>query len=225
MPFNRFRKNHETEANASDGDPSNEHEDAGDGMTATGAALTKRRIAPRTPQFGSGLCGYLAAVGCYLVIVAIVDAVVTKIGSGAARNVGDALGMARLNQPATVHWNGAIALLVLAFIACLVGGYVCGTMARAHGALEGISVWLWAASAAVVVSLIVELSSTKYDSLYQIDLFPRIHVGSLHGTAAAIISAIVIAAAGLLGAILGGVIGAASHRRVRVLDDEFRSRR
>ncbi|MFC6707082.1 hypothetical protein [Flexivirga alba] len=139
--------------------------------TATGTALTKRRIAPRTPQFGSGLCGYLAAVGCYLVIVAIVEAIVTKIGSDAARKVGDALGVARLNQPATVHWSGAIALLVLAFIACLVGGYVCGTMARAHGFVEGLSVWLWAALAAVVVSLIVEFSSTKYGPLYQIDLF------------------------------------------------------
>lgn len=176
----------------------------------------KRRIAPRAPQFGSGLSGYLAAVGSYLVIVPIVHAVVARVGTG--RHIALALDTARVNQPTGVSWSGAIALLVLAFVACLIGGYVCGTMARRSGLLEGLAVWLWAAVAAVVASLIVEFSSARYAVLYQFDLFPRIQVGSLSGTNGAIITAIILAAGGLLGALLGGGIGAAAHRQVRVLE-------
>lgn len=181
---------------------------------STEGGIEKRRIAPRPTQFGSGLSGYLAALGSYVVIVAVVHAVVTATGTG--HKIANALDGARGTQPAVVNWSGAIALLVLAFVACLIGGYVCGTMARTHGLRNGLSVWLWAAVAAVVASLIVELSSTKYAELYQFDIFPRLHVGSWNGTSAAIITAIVIALAGLIGALVGAAIGVAAHRRVRV---------
>ncbi|WP_460600253.1 hypothetical protein [Flexivirga lutea] len=200
--------------------------DAGDAEAvrpvASDVVVEKRRIAPRAPQFGSGLCGFLAAVGSYVVIASVVHAVVARAGSG--HTIAKALDGARAGQPASVTWSGAIALLILAFLVCLIGGYVCGTMARKHGALEGLSVWFWAAIAAVVASLIVEASSTKYAVLYQFDLFPRIHVGSWHGSSAAIITAIVLAAAGLIGAVVGAVIGAAAHRRVRVEATASRSR-
>lgn len=193
-------------------------------LPAAGPGVEKRRIAPGGPHFGGGLCGFLAAVGSYVVITAVVRAVVLRVNKG--HNIANALAGARSTQPTTVAWSGAISLLVLAFIACLIGGYVCGTMARKHGLSEGLSVWLWAAVAAVVASLIVELSSTKYAALYQFDIFPRIRVGSWHSNSAVIITAIVIAAAGLIGAVLGGLIGAAAHRRVRVLETDaaFRSR-
>ncbi|HWC21206.1 MAG TPA: hypothetical protein VG502_02790 [Flexivirga sp.] len=181
---------------------------------AAGPGVEKLRIAPRAPQFGSGLCGYLAAGGSYLVIMAVVHAVVARADTG--HRIANALDGARATQPATVTWSGAIALLILAFVALLIGGYVCGTMARKHGLLEGLSVWLWAAVAAVVASLIIELSSAKYASLYQFDLFPRIRVGSWDSNSAAIITAIILAAGGLIGAVLGGAVGAAAHRRVRV---------
>lgn len=190
----------------------------------TDGGIEKRRIAPRATQFGSGLCGYLAALGSYVLIAAVVHAVVTATGTG--HKIANALDGARGTQPTAVNWSGAIALLVLAFVACLIGGYVCGTMARTHGLRNGLSVWLWAAVAAVVASLIVELSSTKYAALYQFDIFPRIHVGSWHGSSGAIITAIIIALAGLIGALVGASIGVAAHRRVRVLETDaaFRSR-
>lgn len=183
---------------------------------ATVVGTEKRRIAPRAPQVGSGLCGFLAAVGSYIVIAAIVHAVVARIDTG--HNIANALDGARANQPAAVSWSGAIALLVLAFLVCVIGGYVCGTMARRSGVLEGLSVWLWAAVAAVVASLIVEASSVTYAVLYQFDLFPRIAVGSLDGRNGAIISAIILAAGGLIGALVGGAIGASAHRRVHVVE-------
>src|SRR5579875_517383 len=182
----------------------------------------KRRIAPRAPQIGSGLCGFLAAVGGYVVIAALVHAVVAKAGTG--HRIATALDGARLTQPAGVSWSGAIALLVLAFVVCLIGGYVCGTMARRSGMIAGLAVWLWAAVAAVVASLIVEFASSKYAVLYQFDLFPRIHVGSFTGMTGAVISAIILAAAGLIGALLGGTTGAVAHRRVHVVETDSRSR-
>lgn len=183
---------------------------------ATEVGTEKRRIAPRAPQLGSALSGFLAAVGSYVVIAAVVHAVVEKADTG--HGIAAALDGARAHQPGAVSWSGAIALLVLAFVVCLIGGYVCGTMARRSGVLEGFAVWLWAAVAAVVASLIVELSSTTYAVLYQFDLFPRIEVGSFDGRNGAIITAIILAAAGLIGALIGGSIGAAAHRRVHVVE-------
>ena len=188
----------------------------------TDVVTEKRRIAPRAPQIGSGLCGFLAAVGSYVVIAAIFHAVVAKAGTG--NRIANALGSARLSQPTGVNWDGAIALLVLAFVVCLIGGYVCGTMARRSGMIAGLAVWLWAAVAAAVASLSVEVAGSKFAVLYQFDLFPRIHVGSFTGMAGAIISAIILAAAGLIGALLGGTVGAVAHRRVHVVETDSRSR-
>lgn len=231
MRFSPLHKKNDdvaTEGGRPAGDPRDEELREGGtryrGRPAAGPGIEKRRIAPGGPQIGSGLCGFLAALGSYVVITAVVHAVVIRANTG--HNIANALDGARSTQPTTVAWSGAISLLVLAFVACLIGGYACGTMARKHGLVEGVSVWLWAAVAAVVASLIVELSSTKYAALYQFDIFPRIRVGSWHSNSAVIVTAIVIAAAGLFGAVLGALVGAAAHRRVRVLETDavFRSR-
>ena len=190
---------------------------AGHGTAPVTETAATRRIAGGG-AVGSGLCGYAAALGFYVIVATIVGAVVTKIGTTSAMNIGGALNVARVTQVKPVTWADAIALIVLAFLAFAVGGYVAGTMARVAGLAHGIAVWFWGAVAAVVASLIVELASSRYAGLYQLDLFPRIHVGSGTGMTAAIISAIIFAAAGLLGALIGGGIGAAAHRRVRVTD-------
>ncbi len=193
-----------------------------------GAELTdvavKRRIVGGGIQVGSGMAGFAAALGTYVVVASVVAAVVTRIGTTSAIHIGDALVTARIQQVQVVSWGGAIALLVLAFLAFVVGGYVAGTMARTTGLLEGVNVWFWGAVAAVVASLIVVFSSSDYAVLYQFDLFPRIHLDAMTGTSTAVVSAIIFAAGGLLGAIIGGVAGAASHRRVVVAEPTTRPR-
>jgi len=44
----------------------------------------------------------------------------------------------------TVGWIGAIALLVVLFVAYFSGGYVAGRMARFNGLKQGLAVWVWA---------------------------------------------------------------------------------
>lgn len=165
-------------------------------------------------RVGSALFGWLNAVGTFIVVNTIVDGIVARAGGTMPGNVRAALDATRGQGITAVAWSGAIALLILAFVSYVAGGYVAGRMARFNGIRQGLVVWLWGAVTAAVVSLIVEASSAKYSALYRVDLFPRLQVGSMHGTGAEIITAVVLAAAGLLGALLGGLAGMAYHRRV-----------
>lgn len=176
--------------------------------------LERQRVAYGGTRLGAGLFGWLAAVGTFVVIAAIVDAVTLATGGTMASNIRTAFDASRTTSVAPVAWSGAIALLILVFVSFLAGGYVAGRMARFNGIRQGLVVWVWGAVAAVVASLIVESTSTTYAVLYRFDLFPRLHVGSINGTGGEIVTAIVLAAAGLVGALIGGLAGMAYHRRV-----------
>ena len=58
------------------------------------------------------------------------------------------------DDASTIGLVGAIALVVLLFVAYFAGGYVAGRMARFSGAKQGLGVWLWALVVAVVVAIV-----------------------------------------------------------------------
>lgn len=109
---------------------------------------------------------------------------------------------------------GIIALLAVLFVSYYCGGYVAGRMARFDGAKQGLAVWLWSLLIAIVVAVVGAVAGDRYDVLSRLNGFPRLPVNEGDLTAAGIVTAVVLAAVALIGAILGGLAGMRYHRRV-----------
>ena len=121
---------------------------------------------------------------------------------------------ATASDAGTIGIAGGIAMLVVLVIAYFAGGYVAGRMARFSGLKQGVAVWLWAIIIAVVVAVLSLIAGAQFNLLANLDGFPRIPIDEGTLTTGGIIAAIVLVAAALLGAILGGLAGMRFHRRV-----------
>jgi hypothetical protein len=172
-------------------------------------------------KIGSAFFGWLTAVGTAVLLTAVIAAAGAALGLGVLEDPEAAVDEATQNAE-TIGWIGAIALLIILFVAYWCGGYVAGRMARFNGVRQGIAVWLWAVVIAIVVALISFVAGAQFDILLDLNSFPRIPVSEGDLTVAGIITAIVVALASLGGAILGGISGTNYHRRVDragVVDD------
>jgi hypothetical protein len=160
-------------------------------------------------KFGAAFFGWLAATGMAVLLTTIV--------AGAGTALGYTTGVNTTNPTAGevrgIGIAGGIALLAIIFVAYFCGGYVAGRMARFNGLRQGIAVWLWAVIAAIVVAVLVALAGSRYNVLANLNL-PRIPINEGTLTTAGVVTAVLIAAAGLVGAILGGLAGMRFHRRV-----------
>jgi hypothetical protein len=164
-------------------------------------------------KIGSAFFGWLTAMGTAVLLTALLAATGAAIGLGAFEDPEAAADEAAQN-PETVGWVGAIALLVIVFVAYWCGGYVAGRMARFNGVRQGIAVWVWAIVIAIIIALLGLVAGTQFDILVDLNAFPRIPLSEGELTMAGIITAVIVAIASLAGAILGGMSGTRSHRRV-----------
>lgn len=164
-------------------------------------------------KFGAAFFGWLTATGTAVLLTALVSAAGAAVGvsaSGDATQAADAMA----ENAGTVGLVGAIALAVVLFISYIAGGYVAGRMARFSGAKQGVAVWLWAIVIAVVVAIVTALAGSRFNILANLDSFPRIPLGEGAVTTAGVITALVLVAISLVGAIVGGLAGMRYHRRV-----------
>ncbi len=163
-------------------------------------------------KIGAAFFGWLTAIGTAVLLTAILAATGAALGLGIddAEAAADDVG---LNAEA-IGWIGAIALLVILFVAYYCGGYVAGRMARFNGVKQGIAVWVWAIVIAIVVAVLGLLVGDRFDVLANLNAFPRIPVSEGELTVTGIITAILVALASLGGAILGGKAGTHYHRKV-----------
>jgi hypothetical protein len=163
-------------------------------------------------KIGSAFFGWLTAVGTATLLTALLAATGAALGLGVedAEAAADDIGLA----PEAIGWIGAIALLVILFVAYYCGGYVAGRMARFNGMIQGLAVWVWALVIAIVVALLGVLIGSQFDVFANLNVFPRIPVSEGDLTVAGIVTAIVVALASLGGAILGGKAGTHYHRKV-----------
>ena len=164
-------------------------------------------------KIGSAFFGWLTATGTAAILTALLAATGAALGLGIAQTDTTADDAAALDAE-TVGWIGAIALLVILFVAYYCGGYVAGRMARFNGIVQGIAVWVWALVIAIVVALISVLIGSQYDILGNLNAFPRFPVSEGDLTVAGIVSHDRRAVASLGGAILGGKAGTHYHRKV-----------
>lgn len=119
---------------------------------------------------------------------------------------------ARRSTGQTVGLVGAIAFLVILFVAYYCGGYVAGRMARFNGPKQGLAVWLWALAIAIVLAILGAVAGSKYNILAQLNSFPRIPVNEGNLSSSGIIA--LVAVASLIGSLLGGLAGMRFHRKV-----------
>jgi heme/copper-type cytochrome/quinol oxidase subunit 2 len=163
-------------------------------------------------KIGAAFFGWLTAVGTAVLLTAILAATGAALGLGIddAEAAADDVG---LNAEA-IGWIGAIALLVILFVAYYCGGYVAGRMARFNGVKQGLAVWVWAVVIAIVVAVLGLLVGDQFDVLANLNAFPRIPVSEGELTVTGIVTAILVALASLGGAILGGKAGTHYHRKV-----------
>jgi len=165
-------------------------------------------------KFGSAFFGWLTATGTGVLLTALVAAAGAAVGLGTAGgSVKNATDQANANAP-TVGLIGAIALVVILFVAYFCGGYVAGRMARFDGAKQGIAVWLWAVIIAVIIAIAGLIFGSQYNILGNLNSFPRIPLNEGSLTVTGIITAVIVAIVSLGGAILGGITGMRYHRRV-----------
>ncbi|MCU1637138.1 MAG: hypothetical protein JWQ68_2377 [Cryobacterium sp.] len=164
-------------------------------------------------KIGSAFFGWLAATGMAVILTALVAATGAAIGLGTTGSP-DRAGAAANQNATTVGLVGAIALIVIVFIAYYCGGYVAGRMARFNGAKQGLFVWLWAVIIAIILAIIAGIAGAQFNVLGNLNSFPRIPVNEGDLTTASIITAALVALVALAGAILGGVAGMRFHRKV-----------
>jgi len=186
---------------------------------ADGVELDRRSVVAREKEefggvkIGSAFFGWLTATGTAVLLTAFVAGAGIAVGVATNTDAGSAATQASAN-PTTVGIAGGVVLLVVLFVAYYCGGYVAGRMARFNGLRQGLAVWLWAVVIAVIVAILAAVAGNRYDVLGQLNSFPRIPVNEGDLTTGGIIALIVVAAASLVGALLGGLGGMRFHRRV-----------
>ena len=163
-------------------------------------------------KVGAAFFGWLTATGTAVLLTALAAAAGAAVGVATTTNVEQAADEVATDP--TVGLVSAIVLLVVLFVAYYCGGYVAGRMARFNGAKQGVAVWLWALVIAVAVAIMAAIAGDEFNVLGQVNSFPRIPVAEGDVTTAGIITLLVVAAASLAGAILGGLAGMRFHRNV-----------
>ena len=123
-------------------------------------------------KVGAAFFGWLTAFGTATLLTALLAATGAALGLGAedVEAAADQVGL----DAGTVGWIGAIALLVILFVAYYCGGYVAGRMARFNGIVQGLAVWVWALVIAIVVALLGVVVGSQYDVFADLNIFPRI---------------------------------------------------
>jgi hypothetical protein len=164
-------------------------------------------------KFGSAFFGWLTATGTAVLLTALVAGAGAAIGLGSNVNPDEVADDAAQNA-GTIGLVGAIAVLVILFIAYYAGGYVAGRMARFSGAKQGLAVWLWALIIAVILAIVTAIAGSQWNILANLNSFPRLPVGEGELTTAGIVTAIAALLVSLGGALLGGLAGMRFHRKV-----------
>ncbi|HYO37927.1 MAG TPA: hypothetical protein VER97_17755 [Geodermatophilus sp.] len=160
-------------------------------------------------RWGAAFFGWLCANGLAVLLIALVSA--AGVGLGLAQGL-DSVGEATA-RAAGIGLGGAIAALVVLFLAYLAGGYVAGRMARFDGVRQGLAVWLVGLLVVALLAVLGYVFGSQYNVLQQLDL-PRIPVDEGTATTAGLVTLGAVLLGTLLGALLGGKLGTRYHRRV-----------
>jgi len=211
-----------------------EHEpDDRDGTGATEARSERARHAYREDTYrderydmfhgvrwGSAFFGWLVAMGIAVIVLAVLAAAGVALGLTDRLPSTDEVESAAQSNVERIGVGGAIALVAVLFVAYLAGGYVAGRMARFDGPQQGAAVWVVGLVLTVAAAIAGALAGAEYNVLNRLDL-PRIPVDEGSATWGSVITLIAVLVLTLVGAVLGGRLGEAYHRRIDRRTDEI----
>jgi MFS family permease len=158
-------------------------------------------------NWGSGIFGWLVAVGIATLLTALLSA------AGAAVGLTDVSSQEASSNADTVGIVGGVLLLVILLVAYYAGGYVAGRMSRFTGPRQGLAVWIIGLVVTVILAAAGALLGAKYNVLGALNL-PRIPVDEGTLTTGGLIALAAIVIGTLLAAIAGGKAGTHFHRKV-----------
>lgn len=158
----------------------------------------------------SAFFGWLTAVGATLLLTVLAAAAAAMIGLTA----GIPASAATSYNTGTVGLAGSLTLVVVVLIAYFGGGYVAGRMAFANGLWQGLVVWLWGIVISAAAVAIGVIAGTQYNVQGQVGSPSQLPLDWAALTAYGVLTAILVAAAALIGALLGGAAGAHHHFRI-----------
>ncbi len=159
-------------------------------------------------NWGACFFGWLVAVGVTVLLAGIASAVATAAGANLDLSQAEAEANAE-----TIGLGAAITLAVVMFIGYYTGGYVAGRMSRFDGGRQGVGVWVIALVAMLLAAGAGALFGSRYNVLEQIEL-PSIGLSNDQLGWGVAITAVVLLAVMLLGAVVGGKVGHRYHHRV-----------
>jgi len=159
-------------------------------------------------NLGAGFFGWLVAIAMTILLISIVGAILTAVGSSTSVTQSDAR-----KQAGTIGIATAVVLLVILALAYYFGGYVAGRMSRFDGARQGALVWIIGLLVTIVAAVLGAVFGSKYNLLDRVNL-PRLPISADEAGTGGIIAAVVILVVTLLAAILGGKVGHHYHTRV-----------
>jgi len=161
-------------------------------------------------KFGSCFFGWLTASGTAVLLAALVTGIGTALGFSPNVDMANPTPV----QTQSIGLVGGIVLLAIIFVSYLAGGYVAGRMARFNGLKQGLGVWLWAVLIAILAAAAGLVAGARFDVLAPVNSLPRLPMNAGTLTVGAILVAVGVVAASLIGALLGGLAGMRYHRRV-----------
>jgi hypothetical protein len=160
-------------------------------------------------RWGAAFFGWLSANGLAVLLIALLGAGGVVLGLAQGVDTADEAAA----RAGTIGLGGAIAVLVVLFLAYLAGGYVAGRMARFDGARQGLAVWLIGLVVVLVLAAAGAIAGAQYNVLQELDL-PRIPIEEGTATTGGLVTLAAILVATLLAAVLGGKLGDRYHRKV-----------
>jgi amino acid transporter len=159
-------------------------------------------------NWGAAFFGWLVAIAMTILLVSIVGAVVTAVGSSQNITQSDAE-----RQAGTIGITAGIVLLVVLAIAYYTGGYVAGRMSRFDGGKQGLATWIIGLVVTLVAIGLGALFGNEYNLLDRVDL-PRIPLSTDELSWGGLITAAAVLVVSLLAAMLGGKVGHRYHDKV-----------
>jgi hypothetical protein len=181
----------------------------GDGRGAGRSATPSDNEAVAREKFGginwgASFFGWLLAV--------VVAALLTVATAAVAAALGATPDLTPVGGTASLV--AAAALLVLLLLGYYTGGYVAGRMSRFDGGRQGLGVWIFGLLVTALLAGLGYFAGRRYDVGGRLDLSPVSGLTEQVGWQTLVGAGLLVLAATLLAAVLGGSVGRRYHQRV-----------
>ena len=159
-------------------------------------------------NWGAAFFGWLVAIAMTILLISIVGAVLTAVGSSQNITQSEAE-----RQAGTIGIAAGIVLLAVLAIAYYTGGYVAGRMSRFDGGKQGLATWIIGLVVTLVAIGLGALFGNEYNVLDRVNL-PRLPISTEELSTGGLITAAAVLVLSLLAAMLGGKVGHRYHDKV-----------